>query len=91
MSVTAIRGLQCSTVRTKNINQLLDVSVFVALYALTMFWICLNQELAPFHVGAKFICVKGVIFFSFWQGLTISILVATGLITKSKFPSKLIP
>lgn len=60
----------------------------MALYALTMFWVCLKQELAPFHVGAKFICVKGVIFFSFWQGLTISILVATGLITKSKLCTK---
>lgn len=58
-----------------------NFSVFVALYYLTVFWICLYQELAPFRVASKFICVKGVIFFSFWQGLLISILVAMGLVT----------
>ena len=58
-----------------------NFSVFVALYYLTMFWICLSKELAPFRVASKFICVKGVIFFSFWQGLFISVLVAMGLVT----------
>lgn len=81
----AIRGLPCSTVCIWCSKRCPDISVFVALYALTIFWVCMKQELAPFHVGAKFVCVKGVIFFSFWQGLTISILVATGLITKSTF------
>lgn len=79
-----ILGLLWFTVRPGSIDKHSDISVFVALYALTIFWVCLKHELAPFHVGAKFVCVKGVIFFSFWQGLTISILVATGLITKSK-------
>lgn len=62
-----------------------DVSVFIALYALSVFWVCLSKELAPYHVGSKFLCVKGVIFFSFWQGLTISILVATGAIRHSMY------
>lgn len=62
-----------------------DVSVFIALYALTIFWICLHAELKPYNVAAKFLCVKGVIFFSFWQGLFISILVATGAIRHSTF------
>lgn len=57
-----------------------NFSVFVALYALTVFWICLHTELAPFRVAPKFLCVKGVIFFSFWQSLLISIIVSTGLI-----------
>lgn len=30
----------------------------------------------------KFLCVKGILFFSFWQGIFISILVAAGVITK---------
>lgn len=63
----------------------LDVSVFIALYSLTIFWMCLRSELKPFHVAGKFMCVKGVIFFSFWQGLTISILVAVGIIRHSAY------
>lgn len=31
----------------------------------------------------KFLCVKGIIFFSFWQGFGISILVAMGLLQTS--------
>ncbi|EPQ28518.1 uncharacterized protein PFL1_03821 [Pseudozyma flocculosa PF-1] len=59
-----------------------NVSVFLSLYCLGMFWKCLNADLAPFRVTSKFLCVKGIIFFSFWQGLGISILVAAGLIRK---------
>lgn len=62
------------------ISIIYNFSVFVALYALTMFWLCLRKELSPYRVASKFFCVKGVIFFSFWQDLTISILVSTGLI-----------
>lgn len=60
---------------------LTDTSVFLALYALMVFWLCFQRELEPFRVGAKFLCVKGVIFFSFWQGLTISILVSSGIVS----------
>ncbi|SPO28938.1 uncharacterized protein UTRI_05015_B [Ustilago trichophora] len=59
-----------------------NVSVFLSLYCLGMFWKCLNDDLKPFRVTSKFLCIKGIIFFSFWQGLAISILVAAGLIKK---------
>lgn len=59
-----------------------NVSVFLSLYCLGMFWKCLNDDLKPFRVTSKFLCIKGIIFFSFWQGLGISILVAAGLIKK---------
>ncbi|WFD05956.1 hypothetical protein MVES1_001294 [Malassezia vespertilionis] len=62
------------------IASLYNISVFVALYALTLFFTAFHKELAPFHALFKFICVKSVIFFSFWQGLCISILVALGFI-----------
>ncbi|EST08982.1 Organic solute transporter Ost-alpha [Kalmanozyma brasiliensis GHG001] len=59
-----------------------NVSVFLSLYCLGMFWKCLNDDLKPFRVTSKFLCIKGIIFFSFWQGLGISIPVAAGLIKK---------
>jgi hypothetical protein len=37
-------------------------------------------DLRPFRPTPKFLCVKGIIFFSFWQGLLVSILVALGWI-----------
>ncbi|SNX86211.1 uncharacterized protein MEPE_04920 [Melanopsichium pennsylvanicum] len=59
-----------------------NVSVFLSLYCLGMFWKCLNDDLKPFRVTSKFLCIKGIIFFSFWQGLGISILVAAGIVKK---------
>ncbi|PWN49784.1 DUF300-domain-containing protein [Violaceomyces palustris] len=59
-----------------------NISVFLSLYCLGMFWACLNEDLKPFRVTSKFLCIKGIIFFSFWQGLAISILVAAGLIKR---------
>lgn len=57
-----------------------NFSVFLSLYCLGMFWAGLAEDLAPFRVTSKFICIKGIIFFSFWQGFGVSILVAAGLI-----------
>jgi hypothetical protein len=57
-----------------------NISVFLSLYCLGMFWSGLSEDLQSFRVTSKFICIKGIIFFSFWQGLAISILVAAGWI-----------
>jgi hypothetical protein len=57
-----------------------NISVFLSLYCLGMFWSGLSEDLQSFRVTSKFLCIKGIIFFSFWQGLAISILVAAGWI-----------
>lgn len=57
-----------------------NISVFLSLYCLGMFWSGLSEDLSPFRVTSKFLCIKGIIFFSFWQGLAISIIVAAGWI-----------
>ncbi|EMD32381.1 hypothetical protein CERSUDRAFT_88023 [Gelatoporia subvermispora B] len=59
-----------------------NISICLALYCLAIFWMCVHEDLKPFRPMPKFLCVKGILFFSFWQGLFISILVAAGAITK---------
>ncbi|TPX45620.1 hypothetical protein SeMB42_g01694 [Synchytrium endobioticum] len=59
---------------------LYNISVCVAMYFLIMFYVMCARDLAPFRPFPKFLCVKAIIFFSFWQGLTISFLIALGAI-----------
>ncbi|KAI0635372.1 DUF300-domain-containing protein [Trametes polyzona] len=59
-----------------------NVSICLALYCLAIFWMCVSEDLKPFRPMPKFLCVKGILFFSFWQSLFISILVAGGAIKK---------
>lgn len=57
-----------------------NVSITVCLYALAMFWVCMTEDLKPFRPMPKFLCIKGIIFASYWQGLFLSILVWLGAI-----------
>ncbi|TBU57283.1 organic solute transporter Ostalpha-domain-containing protein [Dichomitus squalens] len=59
-----------------------NFSICLALYCLAIFWMCVNDDLKPFRPMPKFLCVKGILFFSFWQSIFISILVAGGAIKK---------
>ncbi|KAH7128671.1 organic solute transporter Ostalpha-domain-containing protein [Dendryphion nanum] len=52
-----------------------NISITVSLYALAMFWVCMSQDLKPFRPMPKFLCIKGIIFASYWQGFFLSILV----------------
>ncbi|KAF2004557.1 DUF300-domain-containing protein [Amniculicola lignicola CBS 123094] len=58
-----------------------NISITVCLYALAMFWVCMLVDLQPFRPMPKFLCVKGIIFASYWQGFFLSILVWLGAIT----------
>lgn len=57
-----------------------NISISVSLYALAMFWVCMSTDLKPFRPMPKFLCIKGIIFASYWQGFFLSILVWLGAI-----------
>lgn len=59
---------------------ILNVSVSLALYSLVIFYHVFAKELAPHKPLAKFLCIKGIVFFCFWQGMVLDILVAAGVI-----------
>lgn len=57
-----------------------NVSVSVALYGLVLFYHAAEPLLRPYRPFEKFIAVKAVIFFSFWQGLALALLKRVGII-----------
>jgi hypothetical protein len=50
------------------------VSVTVAMFCLVQFYIQLKDKLSEYRPALKIICIKLVIFFSFWQTVRINIL-----------------
>ncbi|KAI0838927.1 DUF300-domain-containing protein [Hypoxylon sp. FL0890] len=57
-----------------------NISVTVSLYSLGLFWVCMHNDLVPFRPVPKFLCIKLIIFASYWQGFFLSILVWLGAI-----------
>ncbi|KAG9235804.1 organic solute transporter Ostalpha-domain-containing protein [Amylocarpus encephaloides] len=57
-----------------------NISVTMSLYSLGMFWVCMSKDLQPFRPVPKFLCIKLIIFASYWQGFFLSILVWLGAI-----------
>jgi len=51
-----------------------------ALYCLVLFYIGLKNELKPLNPVGKFIAVKAIVFFSFWQSVAVALLVRLGFI-----------
>lgn len=58
----------------------LNISVSLALYSLVVFYHVFEKELKPHNPLAKFLCIKGIVFFCFWQGLVLEMLAAVGII-----------
>ncbi|KAL7088858.1 hypothetical protein ACP275_13G154000 [Erythranthe tilingii] len=63
----------------------LNLSILLAMYALVVFYRVFPKELEPHKPLTKFICIVGIVFFSFWQGLVLDILVKTGTIGSHHF------
>ena len=57
-----------------------NLSVTMSLYFLAMFWVCMHDDLKPFRPMPKFLCIKLIIFASYWQGFFLSILQFLGAI-----------
>lgn len=55
------------------IGAVYNLSVSTSLYSLALFWYTLHEDLRPFKPMPKFMCIKLVIFFSYWQGVILAI------------------
>lgn len=65
-----------------------SVSQMWALYCLLMFYYAAREDLHPVRPIPKFICVKMVVFFTFWQSVFIALLIRFGVIrTKDSWTS----
>jgi len=51
-----------------------NISITISMYFLVLFYLSTKEELTPFHAIPKFLCIKAIIFFSFWQGVIIALL-----------------
>lgn len=58
----------------------MNVSISYAFYYLVLFYLALGDHLAPFHPVPKFLCIKAVLFLSFWQSVFIAFLVRLNII-----------
>eukprot|EP01065_Artemidia_motanka_P031329 TRINITY_DN37645_c0_g1_i1.p2 TRINITY_DN37645_c0_g1~~TRINITY_DN37645_c0_g1_i1.p2 ORF type:complete len:300 (+),score=126.08 TRINITY_DN37645_c0_g1_i1:60-902(+) len=52
----------------------LNVSITLAVHAVMVFEHAFAKELAVHRPMAKFLCIKGVVFFAFWQGIVLEAL-----------------
>lgn len=64
-----------------------NITQMVAMYCLVIFYHSYKRELAPMKPLGKFLCIKAVVFLSFFQGVLLTILIYIGFITKAFIPS----
>ena len=63
---------------------LINCTQLVSLYALAWLYVIMRKELNPFSPVTKFACIKGVVFFTFWQGVGLAVLVKVGAISETE-------
>ncbi|TMW55176.1 hypothetical protein Poli38472_013938 [Pythium oligandrum] len=64
------------------VSFILTISQTWALYCLVLFFLGTKEELAPIRPLPKFMAIKLVIFFTYWQSLMISLLETVGVISE---------
>jgi hypothetical protein len=57
-----------------------NVSVSVSLYCLVLFYSALHDRLQQHQPLQKFLCIKGLLFFAYWQSCLIELLLRTGVL-----------
>ncbi|KAI8915830.1 organic solute transporter Ostalpha-domain-containing protein [Gorgonomyces haynaldii] len=62
------------------ITLIYNLSVCWSMYCLVMFYFQCSRDLKPYRPLPKFICVKSIIFLTFWQGLILALFVWAGWI-----------
>ncbi|KAI9202205.1 organic solute transporter Ostalpha-domain-containing protein [Polychytrium aggregatum] len=60
-------------------------SVCVAMYALILFYIVIHHDIAEHKPFYKFVAVKFVVFFSFWQSILLSFLVQINVLPSTQY------
>lgn len=59
-----------------------NLSQMIAMYCLVVFYQAYKNELSPMNPLGKFMSIKCIIFFSFFQSVLLSILISWGIITR---------
>lgn len=58
-----------------------NISVCISLYCLAMFYLATRHDLAQHEPCTKFLCIKSVLFLTFWQGVLLAVLAKLDLIS----------
>eukprot|EP00898_Chlorokybus_atmophyticus_P000981 jgi/Chlat1/1884/Chrsp145S02204 len=66
-----------------------NITYTIALYSLLLFYAATRELLAPFKPLVKFVCIKAVVFATYWQGFLFALLVKFGVL-KDAGDSKLL-
>jgi len=59
-----------------------NISVIISVYCLILFYVAAKEELDKREAIHKFLCIKFVIFFCFWQSIFIAVLAYVGVIRR---------
>ena len=69
--ICKVCGLYNSSLLFYSIAIIVSLALSYALHCLLLLYHATKEELSSWHPIYKFLCIKGVIFFTFWQGIAI--------------------